>query len=105
MEEKRYVIVRVDGRCPVEEEENISLVDRIQMFPCFNDKRLSCKKCRYGDTKEQLIKKVAQVFFKRKLKAYKKLLGGMPNDKKGLKEVYKRCLDCAKEIVEFLGVK
>ena len=29
------------------------------MFPCFNDKRLSCKNCRYGDTKKQLIKKVA----------------------------------------------
>ena len=67
----RYAIVRVDERCPVEEEEDISLVDRIKMFPCFNDKRLSCKKCRYGDTKEQLIRKVAQAIFRRKLRLYR----------------------------------
>ena len=102
MAEKRYVIVRVDNRCPVEEEEDICLVDRIKMFPCFNDKRLSCKNCRYGDTKEQLIKKVAQVI-KRVTNdgyviAYKKFGTGYINT------VLKNT-DVAKEIVEFLGVE
>lgn len=105
MNKKRYAIVRVDERCPVEEEEDISLVDRIKMFPCFNDKRLSCKNCRYGDTKEQLIKKVAQVFFRRKLKVYKKVLGGEILSKKYLKRIYEKYLEVAKEIVEFLGVE
>lgn len=87
MKEKRYVIVRVDDRCPVEEEEDIYLVDRIKMFPCFNDKRLSCKKCKYGDTKEQLVLKITQV-----LKIKRALFG--ITDKQ-----------LAKEIVEFLGVE
>ena len=98
--EKRYAIVRVDDRCPVENEEEIYLVDRVVMFPCFLDKRLSCKNCRYGDTKEQLIRKVAQII-KRELKG---------NCVAGLKDtvfVMKWCVveKLAKKIVEFLGVK
>ena len=84
--EKRYAIVRVDERCPIEEEEDICLVDRTKMFPCFNDKRLSCKDCRYGDTKEQLIKKVLQVMRRNHL--------GWCNMER-----------ISKEIVEFLGVE
>lgn len=104
MAQKRYAIVRVDNRCPVEEEENIYLTDRIKMFPCFNDKRLSCKKCNYGDTKEQLVMKVAQVLFKEQLEIYKKVYGIIPNDK-FMKEIYIKQLKVAKKIVEFLGVE
>ena len=101
MENKRYAIVRVDDRCPVENEEEIYLIDRVKMFPCFNDKRLSCKNCRYGDTKEQLILKVAQAI-KRVTNdgyvvAYKKFGTGYINTTLNIKDV-------AKEIVEFLGV-
>lgn len=94
MTEKRYAIVRVDNRCPVEEEEDICLVDRIKMFPCFNDKRLSCKKCKYGDTKEQLIRKVEQgiIIASKKKQIY------IANPKAFSKEV-------SKIIVEFLGVE
>lgn len=86
---ERYAIVRVDGRCPVENEEEIYLIDRVKMFPCFLDKRLSCKNCNYGDTKEQLIRKVAQI-----LKQQMFIL-----------EVYEDYIGAAKNIVEFLGVE
>lgn len=85
----RYAIVRVDNRCPVAVEDDIDFIDRIKMFPCFNDNRIGCKNCRYGDTKEQLIKKVAQ-----------SLKGTLWNDKKGL--TYE---EIAKKIIEFLGVE
>ena len=104
MNKKRYAIVRVDNRCPVEEEEDICLVDRIKMFPCFNDKRLSCKKCNYGDTKEQMMKKIAQVLIRRKHKLYRKIWGGDWCDRER-EDSYKQCLEAAKEIVEFLGVE
>ena len=87
--EKRYAIVRVDDRCPVENEEEIYLVDRVVMFPCFLDKRLSCKNCRYGDTKEQLIRKVAQALEICMNKGYRTITSE----------------EFAKEIVEFLGVQ
>ena len=44
---KRYAIVRVDNICPP-----------TKMF-C-SDRKIDCKKCLYGDTKEQLVRKVAQ---------------------------------------------
>ena len=97
MKEKRYAIVRVDGICPLYLEQ--------RTYKC-EMSNFTCEKCyTYGDTKEQFEKKVAQVFFKRKLKAYKKVFGRVPKEKKDLKEIYKRCLDTAKEIVEFLGVE
>ena len=99
MEEKRYSIVRVDNRCPVEEEEDICLVDRIKMFPCFNDKRLSCKKCNYGDTKEQLIQKILQAIIIDIVKTAK------VDDKKTIQILYKANYKLAKFIVECLGVK
>ena len=49
---KRYAIVRVDNVCPLITEEK---------FYCFEDlQKDKCKKCIeiYGDTKEQLIRKV-----------------------------------------------
>lgn len=95
---KRYAIVRVDETtfCPSTVEGK-----DIDDFVC-SDK--SCKNCRYGDTKEQLERKVAQVFFRRKLKAFKKFFGGEISSKKELKRIYEKCLEVAKEIVEFLGV-
>ena len=104
MKEKRYSIVRVDNRCPVEEEEDIYLIDRIKMFPCFNDIRLSCKNCRYGDTKEQLIRKIAQVIFKVKLARFRQVWKCECNEmeKKGR---YIDSLVLARKIVEFLGVE
>ena len=96
--QNRYSIVRVDDRCPVEVEEDIYLTDRIKMFPCFNDKRLSCKKCNYGDTKEQLIRKIVQVLLRRFKSCYK---GNFIT----VEMVEKQYLETAKEIVEFLGVE
>ena len=51
----KYAIVRVDGRCP-NNFENIQSND----FVCElnGDFKPACKNCRYGDTKEQLIRKV-----------------------------------------------
>lgn len=94
---KRYVIVRVDEGCPLC-DINIGNINACKISK-------SCQNCRYGDTKEQLIRKVAQVLFIRKMKAYKKILGITPKDKKDLKQVYEKCLETAKEIVEFLGVE
>lgn len=56
----KYAIVRVDGRCP-NNFENIQSND----FVCElnGDFKPACKNCRYGDTKEQLIRKVEQAIF------------------------------------------
>ena len=61
MNKKRYAIVRVDNKCPA--YENINLCD---------EEHTTCEDCKinknYGDTKKQLIKKVAQAIFRRKLR-------------------------------------
>lgn len=83
MTDKRYAIVRVDKDwCPY-------YADKEFIIPCSNfcENRFECKDCRYGDTKEQLIRKIAQV-----LRTKRVLLG--ITDKQ-----------LAKEIVEFLGVE
>lgn len=86
MTEKRYAIVRVDDNwCP-------NAFDNISMeFICSNKtntrSKKNCKNCRYGDTKEQLIRKVAQVIKRKSLKG----------------AIWES--DLAKEIVEFLGVE
>ena len=98
--EKRYAIVRVDNVCP-------NIHDIHYKFVCENSnnfKNENCKNCRYGDTKEQLIRKVAQAIFRRKLKMYKKVYGGIPN-KNFTKQIYLQCYSVTKEIVEFLGVE
>ncbi len=74
---KRYSIVRVDYKCPQDLEEDIKR--------CVGE---HCKNCRYGDTKEQLIRKVAQ--------AIKKSL------RQGFTKGYK---EIATDVVEFLGVE
>lgn len=98
MTEKRYAIVRVDmiARkdshdfvCP-EHFEGIN--SRFVCASHYGKKYFPfahCKDCRYGDTKEQLIRKVAQA-----------LKGTLWNDRKGMS--YE---EIAKGIVEFLGVE
>lgn len=96
---KRYAIVRVDNSCPAMLDDFGCIVARNMLYcKCGEDTK------NYGDTKEQLIRKVAQVFFKRKLKAYKNMLGGVP-DEKFAKDIYSQCLKASREIVEFLGVE
>ena len=74
MSEKRYSIVRVDNLCPQDLEDNINR--------CIGE---HCKKCNYGDTKEQLIMKIEQ-----ELNRY----------------VYKiKLSEVARKIVEFFGVE
>ena len=94
---KRYAIVRVDNMCPAITEEGINI--------CKTDK--NCKnKCpyRYGDTKEQLIRKVAQVRLRQEIKEWYEVFKQKPN-KKVINTFWERCLEHAKEIVEFLGVE
>ncbi|MBQ2219201.1 MAG: hypothetical protein II417_00230 [Elusimicrobia bacterium] len=104
---KRYAIVRVDNMCPAITEEGINI--------CKTDK--NCKnKCpyRYGDTKEQLIKKVATVL-RRILKvdvcSYKykgkmrKLETIRFKGKGRFDEIVIELEEVATKIVEFLGVE
>lgn len=106
MENKRYSIVRVDGVCPTRFECR-NFEGLINYYVCDdrkdNKKQPNCNKCLYGDTKEQLIKKVAQVLFKRKYKTNERLYGYMSDNFK--KRLYTQCLETSKEIVEFLGVE
>ena len=90
MNKKRYAIVRVDNNCPFMQEK-FDFSSCSKMFNC--DKFIRCEKCehncRYGDTKEQLIRKVAQALELCMKKGYRTITS----------EEY------AKFIVEFLGVK
>ena len=108
----RYAIVRVDkehylNSCPSGFEEiNNDFVcsynkDTIlyQKDKTLNQYVCDCSKCRYGDTKEQLIRKVAQVLIKDEMKYCKWKT-------KVQKEVcWQNNMELAKEIVEFLGVE
>ena len=94
---KRYAIVRVDNKCPVVLEEDISTVDRIKMFDCIGKRQ--CGDCRYGDTKEQLIRKIEQVIFKN----FKNYNGFMARYLTSHLVIF--AYKIAKEIVEFLGVE
>lgn len=82
MTQKRYAIVRVQG-C---NEERLKLCPNMP----------TCAFCLYGDTKEQLIAKITQVMFRKEIKYWRKDYLDIP---------YKKCLEQAKEIVEFLGVE
>ena len=75
---KRYALVRVDNLCPMAVEEKFSCI------------RKTCKKCEdnYGDTKEQLIRKIITAV-----------------ERAGIDYVQLSKEDIAKEIVEFLGVE
>ena len=80
---KRYAIVRVDEGCP------LSGINIRNINACKISK--SCQNCLFGDTKEQLIRKVAQALKINTEKYY------------GEKELDYELL--AEEIVEFLGVE
>ena len=82
---KRYAIVRVDNKCP-DEFENIKIDYICRNISCYQGKE--CSKKFYGDTKEQLIRKVAQIIRKQKITYFEE-----------------RVIQIAKEIVEFLGVE
>ena len=93
---KRYAIVRVDNKC-LSDYENIKCP---YDYKCAKCKFGKLKNYNYGDTKEQLVMKVAQVI-KRELKG---------DCVAGLKDtvfVMEWCVveKLAKEIVEFLGVE
>lgn len=100
MAEKRYVIVRADRFCPRDLERNYNL-------KCIGS--LHCDKCdlrkKYGDTKEQMILKVAQVMLRKFIANY--LMNGVKPKlaDEQIQIVYKNYLEIAKEIVEFLGVE
>lgn len=88
MKDKRYAIVRVDDDykhiCPSAFEK----VDDSSFCKLAIRKGGSCNVCPYGDTKEQLIRKVAQVIFRRKLKLYRKIWGGNMGSFFEMKDVY-----------------
>ena len=101
---KKYALVRVcDRNCPIHyegiknsfvcENKELTIGERLQGV---NTER--CLLCRYGDTKEQLIKKIVQVMLRRFKRVYKgKFIT--------VEMAEKQYLEVAKEIVEFLGVK
>lgn len=98
--EKRYAIVKVDR-----DNEDFKC-------PTCPSVAQSCCDCKivetYGDTKEQLIRKVAQVLYREELEWYKthlKFVPGSEIDEPFFRNIYENCLVKAKEIVEFLGVK
>ena len=87
MNEKKYAIVRVDNKCP-DQLEKIDLDYICRNISCYQGKE--CSKKFYGDTKEQLIKKVAQA----SINYYE----SRPFSKVNFQ-------DMARWIVEFLGVE
>ena len=106
---KRYAIVRVDDNCPFMQEK-LDFSSCSKMFNC--DKFIRCEKCehncRYGDTKEQLIRKVAQVLLREELEWHRENLDIIPKgkiDEPLVRILYEHCLDKAKKIIEFLGVE
>lgn len=92
---KRYAIVRVDDKC-LSDYENIKCP---YDYKCAKCKFGKLKNYNYGDTKEQLIRKVAQVLLKQDLNCE------VFNPSKMIDVFCKSCLRRAKEIVEFLGVE
>ena len=109
MSEKKYAIVRVDNSCPflTEYMENS---DCRKVFDCeeFWEDEPCSKKCNYGDTKEQLIRKIAQVLFKEELGWYAEYPKIIPNgkiDEPFCRIIYENCLNKATKIVGFLGVE
>ena len=100
---KRYAIVRVDDNCPSGHDG--CKVNLVCVQDRKNIKEKTCKNCLYGDTKEQLEKKIAQVMLRKWLKGY---LGTAMKPKiaqEQIEIVYKVYLGLAKEIVEFLGIR
>lgn len=97
---KRYAIVRVDNKC-LSDYENIKCP---YDYKCAKCKFGKLENYNYGDTKEQMIKKVATAIFRREVKAYKKFWDIEPSRVVSA-DMYALCLKVAKEVVEFLGVE
>lgn len=94
--DKKYAIVRVDDKCPLVTEDNFYCSEYLQ-----KDKCKKCKEIR-GDTKEQMIKKVAQVIKSNYDNIFATADAPLAVILDIITESYK---DLAKEIVEFLGVE
>lgn len=98
MSEKRYTIARVDNSCPAMLDDFGCIIARnILHCKCGEDTK------NYGDTKEQLIRKVAQEIFKAKLERYRRVWKCECSEMEK-RERYKDSLALARKIVEFLGV-
>lgn len=93
--EKRYALVRVDRYpiCPLGFKHKCE--DFVKTGIC---------DCKHGDSKEQMVKKVAQVRYKQEIKNWILWNNREPN-KKDCKVLYQNALKQAKEIIEFLGVE
>lgn len=91
MSKPRYAIIKVE--CPPKNEIDAQ-------FVCYpNDN--NCGGCRYGDTKEQMVRKIAQILFQ---ESPHHVLYTNP-DKVVNEFFYNDCLQTATKIVEFLGVE
>lgn len=95
---KKYAIVRVDHHCP-------NRFEAIQNdFVCKTDKKgechFRCSESRYGDTKEQMVRKVEQG-----IEIGMKKVFGKELDQSYYNRARENHLIIAKEIVEFLGVE
>lgn len=92
--EKRYAIVRVDGRCPA--YEDYIFCGRIDKRFRIVDTTVDCNKCKirkyYGDTKEQLVRKIVSYMNRLYVEQYQN----------NMAYTYEKI---AKEIIEFLGEK
>lgn len=89
--EKRYAIVRVDNTwCPnkFEDIDNRFVCDSRRK----NIKYVHCERCNYGDTKEQLVRKIVSYMNRLYVEQYQN----------NMAYTYEKI---AKKIVEFLGVK
>lgn len=95
---KRYAIVRVDNKCP-DEFEKIDVQFICRNLSCYEGKE--CYKNFYGDTKEQMVRKIAQILFQ---ESPHNVLYTNP-DKVVNEFFYNDCLKTATKIVEFLGVE
>lgn len=87
MTKKRYTIVRVDNSCPTMSDGFGCIISRNMLHcKCGEDAK------NYGDTKEQLVMKVAQVIAKCRLE----------KESNGIMYSWE---DEARKIIEFLGVE
>lgn len=102
---KRYSIVRVDDDykhiCPSAFEK----VDDSSFCKLAIRKGGSCNVCPYGDTKEQLIRKILQVMMRKYTISYLRTTRQDKINPKHFKSAIDYYLEIAKEIVEFLGVE
>ena len=95
MNNKRYAIVRVDNMCPSDFEKIDNLNVCAEPLRYYMNKSVNCNNCRYGDTKEQLIRKIMTAF---KIAIKKNKEGKFIKEKSNNRQV-------AEIIVEFLGVE